>query len=201
VSLEFLLLFLVTFTSILILPGPNVIFAVGQSLKYGFWGSIYVPFGFMASTGIQATLVFSGLGILISKYAQALLFLKWVGVAYLLYLAYKTFFKKNNTVEGQGKELSGSKMFITAMLFSLTNPKALLASVLTYPLFISSEYSYVPQASSIALCAMVISFTVYGAYSFSASVFKKRLIKNKWGNKIVGGLYLVAAGTLASKST
>ena len=200
-SLELLLLFSITFTSILILPGPNVMFAVGQSLKYGFWGSVYVPCGFMVSTGIQAAFVFSGLGILISKYAQALLLLKWAGVAYLLYLAYKTFFKKRNTVEGQGKELSKSTMFITAMLFSLTNPKALMASVLTYPLFISPEYSYVPQALSIALCAMVISFTVYGTYSLSASVFKKRLIQNKWGNKVVGSLYLVAAGTLASKST
>jgi len=201
VSLELLLLFSVTFTSILILPGPNVMFAVGQSLKYGFWGSVYVPFGFMVSTGIQAAFVFSGLGILISKYAQVLLLLKWVGVAYLLYLAYKTFFKKSNAVEGQGKELSKSKMFITATLFSLTNPKALLASVLTYPIFISSAYSYMPQALSIGLSAMVVSFTVYGTYSFSASVFKKRLIKNKWGNKVVGSLYLVAAGTLASKST
>ena len=200
-SLELLLLFSVTFTSILILPGPNVMFAVGQSLKYGFWGSVYVPCGFMASTGIQAAFVFSGLGILISKYAQVLLFFKWVGVAYLLYLAYKVFFNKRKTVEGQGKELSRSKMFITAMLFSLTNPKALLASVLTYPLFISSEYSYTPQALSLALCAMAISFTVYGAYSISASVFKRRLIKNKWGSKFVGGMYLIAAGTLVSKST
>lgn len=200
-SLEILLLFSVTFTSILIMPGPNVMFAVGQSLKYGFWGSVYVPFGFMASTGIQAALVFSGLGVLLSKYAQGLLLIKWLGVAYLLYLAYKTFFKKRNTLEGQGQELSRSRMFLTAMLFSLTNPKALLASVLTYPLFINPDYSYVPQALSIALCAMVISFTIYGAYSFSASVFKKRLIENKWGNKIVGSLYLAAAGTLALKST
>ena len=200
-SFELLLLFSVTFTSILILPGPNVIFAVGQSLKYGFWGSVYVPFGFMISTGLQAAFVFSGLSILISKYAHALLFLKWMGVAYLIYLAYKTFFKKRITVERQGKELSRPKMFITSMLFSLTNPKALLASVMTYPLFISPDYSYVPQSVSIALCAMVISFTIYGAYSLSASVFKKRIMKNEWGNKVVGSLYLFAAGALASKST
>ncbi|MEJ2419697.1 MAG: LysE family transporter [Exilibacterium sp.] len=75
-SLELLLLFPVTFASILIMPGPNVMFAVGQSLKYGFWGSVYVPFGFMASTGIQAAFVFSGLGVLISKYAQFLNLLK-----------------------------------------------------------------------------------------------------------------------------
>ena len=92
-------------------------------------------------------------------------------------------------------------MFLTAMLFSLTNPKAIVASVLTYPLFINQEYSYVPQALSITLCAVVISFTIYGTYSISTSVFKKRVIKNKWGNKVVGSLYLVAAGTLATKST
>ena len=176
-------------------------FAIGQSLRYGFWGSVYVPLGFMASTGIQAALVFSGLGILISKYAYILTLLKWVGVAYLLYLAYKTISKKIHVHRSNGKDLSKSKMFITAMLFSLTNPKALLASVLVYPIFISPAYSYAPQSTIIALCAMVISFSVYGAYSFSASVFKARLIRNRWANKIVGCIYLFAAGSLASKST
>jgi threonine/homoserine/homoserine lactone efflux protein len=195
------LIFVATFTSILILPGPNVMFAVGQSLKYGFIGSIYVSLGFMASTGIQAALVFSGLGVLVSKYASALLILKWLGVAYHIYLAYKLFRKNGGVTEGEEKAMSKPKMFVTAMLFSLTNPKAVLASVLTYPLFISPVYPFIPQAFILAACAMAISFSVYGAYSLSASVFKNRAIKSKWGNKFVGSLYLMAAGTLASKST
>ena len=200
-DIALLMIFVVTFTSILILPGPNVMFAVGQSLKYGFFGSIYVPLGFMASTGIQAALVLSGLGVLVSKYASALLLLKWLGVAYLIYLAYKSFRKKGCAREGEEKEMSKPKMFVTAMLFSLTNPKAVLASVLTYPVFISPAHPYTPQAFILAVCAMAISFSVYGAYSLSASVFNKRAIKSTWGNKIVGSLYLMAAVTLASKST
>jgi threonine/homoserine/homoserine lactone efflux protein len=196
-----LLVFVATFTSILILPGPNVMFAVGQSLKYGFGGSIYVSLGFMVSTGIQAALVFSGLGVLVSKYASALFILKWLGVAYLIYLAYKLFRKSGGATKGEEQEMSKPRMFVTAMLFSLTNPKAVLASVLTYPVFISPVHPYTPQALTLTVCAMAISFSVYGAYSLSASVFKNKAIKSKWGNKIVGSLYLIAAGFLANKST
>ncbi len=200
-DITLLLLFVVTFTSILILPGPNVMFALGQSLKYGFVNSIYVPLGFMVSTGIQATLVFSGLAVLVSKYASALTILKWLGVAYLVYLAYKLFRKNSSATESKEQEMSKPKMFVTAMLFSLTNPKAVLASVLTYPVFISPAHPYVAQAFVLSGCAMAISFSVYGAYSLSASVFKNRAMKSKWGNKIVGSLYLMAAVALAKKST
>ena len=44
-------MFIVTFGAVLILPGPNSAFAVGQALKFGFFGSLAVPLGFMSATG------------------------------------------------------------------------------------------------------------------------------------------------------
>ena len=125
-----LILFIFTFTSILVLPGPNAAFAAGQSLKYGIIKSLPVPLGFMAATGIHAFIVFSGLGLVVQKYATALIILKWVGAFYLIFLAFKAFTSKGSAVECSLKEISKSKMFLSAMLVSLTNPKAMLASVM-----------------------------------------------------------------------
>jgi len=73
------------------MPGPNSAFVVGQSLKYGVIGSILVPLCFMSATGIHAVFVFSGLGLIIQQYSVVLIILKWVGVLYVLFLAYKAF--------------------------------------------------------------------------------------------------------------
>lgn len=200
-DITLLILFIFTFASILVLPGPNAAFAAGQSLKYGIIKSLSVPLGFMAATGIHAIIVFSGLGLVVQKYATALIILKWVGVFYLIFLAFKAFTSKESAVECSPKEISKSKMFLSAMLVSLTNPKAILASVMIYPLFMSAQYSYMFQAVVLSISAMAVSFTVYGSYSVVASALKNGLVSSRFANKVVGSLYLGAAGALALKQT
>ncbi|NRB39963.1 MAG: LysE family translocator [Pseudomonadales bacterium] len=198
-DLTSLILFIVTFTSILILPGPNVVFSVAQSLQYGALKSIYVPLGFMAATGIHAVMVFSGLGLIIQKYAILLVVLKWFGVAYLMFLAYKSIMAKPSSYAVSGKQISKFKMFKSALLVSLTNPKALLASLMVYPVFISHEYSFLVQAVVLTVCAMAISFSVYGMYSLIASAFKGKISSTGFANKLVAALYTGAAGVLVTK--
>ena len=198
-DLTLLAIFVVTFASVLILPGPNAAFSVAQSLKYGFLKSIYVPLGFMSATGIHAILVFSGLGVLVQEYAFLLVVLKWTGVAYLLFLAFKAFTSQPSDVGHSPLVASKFKMYQSALLVSLTNPKAFLASLLIYPLFVSDEGSYLFQALVLTVLAMAISFTVYSMYGLLSSVFKDKLAGSSLANKIVGGLYVGAAGVLAGK--
>jgi homoserine/homoserine lactone efflux protein len=200
-ELTTLALFVLTFGSILILPGPNAAFAVGQSLKFGVVNSFAVPLGFMSATGVHAIFVFSGAGLVIQKFSIALTALKWLGVLYLLWLAFKAYTSKPERLDVLPKEISKLKMYFSAMFVSLTNPKALLASIMVYPLFLSSEDSYFSQATILSVTAMAISFLVYSSYSLAAISFKNKLAGSKLANKIVGSLYLGSAGLLASKQT
>ncbi len=192
-------LFIITFASILILPGPNSAFAVGQSLKFGLVGSLAVPLGFMTATGLHAALVFSGVGLVIKEYALILTLLKWLGVLYLAYLGYKSFISKPSKIEVCPQEIPKLKMYFSALLVSLTNPKALLASLMVYPLFINSDSSYSIQAIVLTLSAMLVSFLVYSTYSLAAAKLKDRLNSSSFSNKCVGSLYLAAASVLATK--
>ncbi len=198
-ELATLALFILTFGSILILPGPNSAFAVGQSLKFGVINSLFVPLGFMTATGLHALFVFSGLGIIIQEFSIAISLLKWLGIIYLLWLAYKSFTSKPSRIEVSAKEIPKLKMYFSAMFVSLTNPKALLASIMVFPLFIAAEYEYATQAITLSLASMAISFSVYSSYSLAASMLKNRISGSKLANRIVGSLYLGAAGTLAIK--
>ncbi|MCP4066123.1 MAG: LysE family translocator [Gammaproteobacteria bacterium] len=196
-----LITFATTFASILALPGPNAAFAVGQSLRYSARKSLAVAVGFMLATCVHGILVLSGLGVLIQGYAGALVLLKWCGVAYLVYLAIKAFRSGVNIVTVSSQTMTVSKMMLSAMAVSLTNPKALLASLMIYPLFITSSGTYISQAVALVAVAMAISFSIYATYIVGASKLGKHLRGSEWANKIVASFYLGAAGVLASKST
>ena len=198
-SSDLLLAFVPVFASVLALPGPNAAFAVGQSLKYGVARSLFVPLGFMLATGIHVAMVLSGLGVLVLQYASALLILKWLGVLYLLYLGYKAFTAKSSVLAVSPEPMSRRTMLTTALLVSLTNPKALLASLMLYPLFIRDAGSYAAQSVALGLVAMLVSFGIYAGYVFSSSLIRRRLVRSHRANKIVGAFYLGAAGALATK--
>ena len=196
---DLLLAFVPVFASVLALPGPNAAFAVGQSLKYGVVRSLFVPFGFMLATGLHAAMVLSGLGVLVLQYASVLVILKWLGGVYLLYLGYKAFTAKSSVLAVSPEPMSRRTMLTTAMFVSLTNPKALLASLMLYPLFIHDAGSYATQSVALGLVAMLVSFGVYGGYVLAASLIRRRLVRSRRANKIVGAFYLGAAGALAAK--
>ncbi len=194
-----ILIFLVTFSSILILPGPNAAFAVGQSLRYGVIKSLPVQLGFMSATGVHAMLVLCGMGLLIQEHIIILRLLKWVGVIYLIYLAYKLFTAAPSTITVPLQEISSAKMFWSAMLVSLTNPKALLASIMIYPLFIDDGQAYFFQAMVLICSAMSVSFLIYLTYSLMAAALQHRLTGSQTANKTVACFYLGAAGVLSAK--
>jgi homoserine/homoserine lactone efflux protein len=168
-------------------------------LKYGVVGSLVVPLGFMTATVLHAALVFSGIGLVIQEYSIILSVFKWLGVLYLLYLACKSFVAKPSSIDITQQEIPMLKMYLSALLVSLTNPKALLASFMVYPLFLNTEESYIMQAVILSSAAMVISFVIYGSYSLAAVTLKNRFKSNDSENKLMGALYISAASMLASK--
>ena len=192
-------LFVLTFFSILILPGPNAAFAVGQSLHYGVLRSLPVSIGFMAATGLHALIVFSGLGVIFYEYSAALSVLKCLGVIYLLYLAVRAFTSDASEFDPSSKTVSSTQMFSIAMIVSLTNPKALLASLMIYPVFINADHDFVPQALVLSFVAMILSFSIYSFYIVAASKLRNSLTGTRFAKGIIGSLYLAAAGTLAVK--
>jgi len=75
-----IVLFIITFVPAVAMPGPNAAFAVAQSLAYGAKVAIMAPVGFAVATAIHVTLILSGVGLIISKYTEAFILLKWLGV-------------------------------------------------------------------------------------------------------------------------
>jgi len=193
-----LVLFACTFLPAVAIPGPNAAFAVAQSIKYGHKKAMLAPLGFAAATAIHVTLIFSGVGLLVAKHSEIFILLKWVGVSYLFYLAYKSFRNTSHTVFVNDVEVSILKIFSHSILVSLTNPKAILVGVLVFPLYINHQIPFAPQAVAIGLTAMLISFLVYSAYVICAVSLASKLKTSKAANQLVGSIYGGAGLALAS---
>ena len=152
--------------------------------------------GFAIASGLNIVIVMSGLGILLSEFVHILAYLKWAGVAFLLYLAVKAF-RATASNGSQKSTPKRSHVFGFAVLVSLTNPKVLLGNIMILPLFLDPSLPFLSQAIVITGTATVLSFCIYSTYALVASRFISNL-KSKTANRVVGSIYLGAGAALAS---
>ena len=197
-ELNLLLLFILTFVPAVAMPGPNSAFAVAQTLKYGKGYGLLSPIGFAVATAIHSLVVFSGLGLLIKTHSEVFMLIKWLGVGYLFWLAFKAFTSKNEGVVSNTIELSKFKIVSHSVFVSLTNPKAVLVSALVFPLYISPEGNYLTQAITIGFTAMTASFLIYSSYVLLANKLANRLKRTLKINRLMGAIYTGAGAALAS---
>src|SRR6056300_1619587 len=82
------LLFLQIIIVMFVTPGGPRVLIMSQSINYGFGKSLWTAFGDVTANCIQMLLVLFGLGALLKIFPDIVIVFKWVGVSYLLYVAY-----------------------------------------------------------------------------------------------------------------
>ena len=134
-----------------ITPGADMMFCLGQGLKSGPRPAIAASLGVAAGGMVHVAL--AGLGVAAVVAAQPALFdiIRWVGVAYLLYLAWGAIMHPGSA-QPPGQAVRASRAFRAGLMVSLTNPKVILFVLAFVPQFIR------PEAGSV-----LGQFLVFGA--------------------------------------
>ena len=162
---------------------PALMLAAGVISGSFFWGS-------MAATGVSAVIV---------QYAEALIVLKVIGGAYLLFLASKACRSALTSNERFANELSsvpkasGWKLYQRGLLMHLTNPKAILSWIATMTLGLGPGATTSTVAIILAGCA-VLSVTIFGGYAVVFSTAPMVRAYQKARRWIEGALAMVFAG-------
>jgi threonine/homoserine/homoserine lactone efflux protein len=127
------LLPLIVATAILVMiPGPNVALIVANSLRYGFRMGVHTVLGTTVGVGLQLALVVVGLAAIVEVAAEALLWIKWAGVAYLVYLGIRTWREPADDL----REIEAAPaMFGRGCAIAILNPKTLLFNAAFIPQF------------------------------------------------------------------
>ena len=160
------LLFVVTFTSALSIPGPNAAYAIAQTLANGPQTGLLACAGFAFASGLNLLIVMAGLGLVLAGNMHLLIYLKWIGVAYLLFMAYKVLTADPAALK-PGTASRGSRTFFFAILISLSNPKVVLANLMLLPVFLSPDKPILVQGAIIVVTGTVLSFftrLIYGGF-------------------------------------
>lgn len=128
---------LIVATVVLVLiPGPNVALVVANTLQHGLRAGVITVAGTTTGIALQLVLVAAGLSAVIHAAASALLWIKWLGVAYLLYLAVIIWREPASDLTRVQPDAS-PKVFRHGLLLAILNPKVLLFNAAFLPQFLS----------------------------------------------------------------
>ena len=144
-------------------PGPNMIYLVSRSLSQGKQAGIISLLGVMCGFLFHILLVSFGLTAVFFAIPYAFVIVKFMGVAYLLYLAYKSVTSENKifNTNQQLKKDNSWKLFNIGLLTNILNPKMAIFYLSFFPQFMKPEYgSLFGQGIQLGILQMVISFSV-----------------------------------------
>ncbi len=201
-TLETWLAFLIACILISVTPGAGAVNTMSNGIVYGVRHSLPAILGLQLGLATQFLIVGIGLGALFASSDEIFTFIKWVGVVYLLWLGIQKWHQAPLKITaGNECELNYSKRFWQASLVNLTNPKATIFLVALLPQFIDLNAPHFPQFSIMAitmLCVDVIVMLCYATLATTIARWMKSELHQRRVNKIFGGMFMLAAGLMAS---
>ena len=157
-------------------PGPNNSILTASSIKYGFVKTIPNIFGIPSGHGLQLALVCLGLGSLFTKFPILLDVLRYVGSAYILYLAYKMFGSINISAT---EEKSRPLKYYEAILFQFVNPKAWVICITAVTLFYPEKENIIVGTIFMVFMSTIINIPSISIWALGGSIIRRYLKNNK----------------------
>ena len=152
-----------------ITPGPPRVVIVSHTINYGLKRSVWTAVGDVSANALQATLVTFVIGSLLIDNPEIFTYLKWIGIIYILYLAYETFTLKAKKIGSENKtSKSIFSFFRDGFLVAGLSPKALLVFATIFIQFINFNENVFSQFLILTLTWVILDFTSLMAYGFAA---------------------------------
>jgi len=163
------ILFLQIIIFLFITPGTPRIVIISYSMNYGVQKCVWTALGDITANFVQATLVIFVLGTFFSDNPTFLNIIKWIGVIFLLYLAFDVYKSSPKEINS---EIVTSKSFFSffkdGFLVAGTSPKAWLFFPLIFPQFINFNSNYVVQFFILIITYVVLDFLSLIGYALLA---------------------------------
>jgi threonine/homoserine/homoserine lactone efflux protein len=174
VTLEFLL----TSTIIVASPGTGALYTVATGLAGGVRASLVAAFGCTLGTVPHVLAAISGLAVLFHTSAVAFQTLKYLGVAYLLYMAWTILRDRTMlTVTDEAGGKSARQVIASAVLINVLNPKLSIFFFAFLPLFVSpDDPAPVARMVAMSLVFMALTFVIFAAYGALAAAVRQHVI-------------------------
>ncbi len=164
------ILFLQIILFLFITPGTPRIVIISYSMNYGVQKCIWTALGDISANFVQGILVIFVLGSFFSENPNFLNIFKWVGIIYLIYLAYDIYKSRPKEINSiNNDEKSFFSFFKDGFLVAGTSPKAWAFFPLIFPQFIDFNSNYIAQFFILITTYMVLDFLSLVGYAILAN--------------------------------
>ena len=196
-----LISFLLVSAVFIAVPGPNILVIVSTSLVNGKLRGLQTVVGTTLAMIIQLSIAALGTSVLLATLSQGLVWLKWFGVVYLLYLGVNSIYAFYS--RAKSKKPSATESVQRGFWVSLTNPKTILFFSAFLPQFANPDTAYLPQIAILSFSFLLLAVTIDSCYAILSARLKWLLASrdiDRVSNGISGVFYIGASGLLASTS-
>jgi threonine/homoserine/homoserine lactone efflux protein len=195
--------FLVTSLIVIASPGTGVLYTLAAGLSRGPRASVVAAFGCTLGIVPHMAAAIMGLAALLHTSALAFQTLKYLGVAYLLYMAWNALREHGALrVEKEVGTRSANQVIVSAILINILNPKLSIFFLAFLPQFVSADEQN-PLARMLLLSAvfMLLTFVVFVGYGLFAASIRSHVISRPrvltWMRRAFAGAFVALGGKLA----
>lgn len=180
-------------------PGPAVLLVLSQALSRGTAKTVFSILGIIAANSVYFVLSATGIGAILMASYDLFFAIKWIGVAYLVWLGWNEIFGTPTLSvirPADDTRADAWRMFRKGFILQMSNPKALLFFAALIPQFFTAHAPLAPQVAILAITSMVIEFCVQLLYATLAGRFSHLAQQPRFAkltNRVAGSL-LIAAG-------
>lgn len=175
----------------MIMPGPDVIFVLSESIKNGAKNGVKIALGLSTGMLFHVSVVLTGLGVIISKTIWVIEIIKYIGVLYLLYIGVSgviSSFKSSahsindSNENNEVNRTLGYNPYKRGVIMNVTNPKVLIFFLSFFPQFIDiSSLSFI---DGLSVSAIIVGEPLF--YFVFLAIFSGKLSSYIGGNIKVG---------------
>ena len=184
-------------------PGAGAIASMSCGLRFGFRYGYWNVIGLQLALVLQILIVAAGVGAILMTSALAFNLIKWFGVAYLIYLAYRQWQQAPSQMEAscaEAPELGPLALIGRGFLVNISNPKAIVFMLAVLPQFIEPAKALPSQYLVMTLTMVAVDMVVMAGYTslaakvlrFLRSPAQQRLLNRSFASLFAGAASLLA---------
>jgi homoserine/homoserine lactone efflux protein len=196
--------FFVASWAISLSPGPGAVAAMSAGLSHGFARGYFMAFGLVLGILTQVLVVSLGLGALMAASAAAFAALKWLGVAYLVFLGVQQWRAPAHALHAAASgahPTARHTLVLRGWVLNALNPKCTVFMLAVVPQFVAQGQPLLPQYAAIAATLAFTDLVVFAGYTGLASRVLSHLrtpAQVRWTNRAFGSLFVLAGVLLAT---
>jgi len=197
--------FAIASVTLLLIPGPAVIYILNRSVADGREVGLSAVAGLELGNLVHAVAAAAGLSAVLATSATAFNTVKWLGAGYLIFVGVRTLLRPPLAVSSEATSVSRRRTFVQGIVVNTLNPKVALFFLSFLPQFIDPDKGAAwSQALVLGITFVLIGCLTDGLYALTASALRARLLSGRtlpFVQRYVAGTVFIGLGLVAATTS